>query len=333
MPFEIPAFLVRWFARPYVAGSSLEAGLLVAERLLESGVRTTLDLLAEGVRTEARVQENIRVYEQMIDGVAARFADAETRPTISLKPSSYTLDPLDAREGATANGSREAIAHLAEHAHERGVALTLDMEDRRWTDFTIDLANEMFARGYDFGTVLQARLHRTEHDLARIPPGMRVRMVIGIYREPAELALTEKPAMKQRLLAQAAALLQRGVHVELATHDEQCIERFLREVVPQSGVGCDRFEIQMLYGVPRARLIERILDGKLFRDGGRAPVVRLYVPFATSWDQATAYCRRRLKANPSIGVYVARNLLGSLVGKPPGSMPRKRDQRALSGVT
>ena len=68
-----PDWLVRLFARPYVAGDSLNAGLATAERLLESGVLTTLDLLAEGIRTDERVQENIRVYEDMVDGVAERF--------------------------------------------------------------------------------------------------------------------------------------------------------------------------------------------------------------------------------------------------------------------
>lgn len=335
MPLEIPGFLVRLFARPYVAGDSLDDGIRVAERLLDSGALTTLDLLAEGIRTEERVQENIRIYERMVDAVAddARFADPESRPTISLKPSSYTLDPLDARPGATAKGSREAIIHIAERAHARGVGLTLDMEDRNWTDFTLDLATELFARGYDFGTVLQARLHRTDRDLERIPAGMRVRLVIGIYREPSDVALTDKAQMKERMLKQAEVLLKKGAYVELGTHDEHCVERFLTQVVPRAGAGCDRFEVQMLYGVPRAQLIERMLDGELLRDKGRTPRVRLYVPFATSWDQATAYCRRRLRANPSIGFYVARNLLGALVGRPPGSIPRKRAAHETAVVT
>jgi proline dehydrogenase len=319
-----PGWLVRLFARPYVAGDSLDDGLTTASRLLESGVLTTLDLLAEGIRTDERVQENILVYEQMVDGVADRFENPATRPTLSLKPSSYTLDPLDARPGATARGSREAIVRIAERARARNVALTLDMEDRHWTDFTLEVTLDLFRRGFDFGTVLQSRLNRTDQDVERIPAGMRVRLVIGIYREPADVALTDKPAMKERMLKQAERLLRRGAHVEFASHDERLVRRFLNEVVPGSGAGCDRFEIQMLYGVPRAELIEQILDGKLFTKDGQVPRVRLYVPFATSWDQATAYCRRRLQGNPSIGLYVAKNLLGGLFGKAPGSVPRKR---------
>jgi hypothetical protein len=42
------------------------------------------------------------------------------------------------------------------------------------------------------------------------------------------------------------------------------------------------------------------------------------VPFATAWDQATAYCRRRLQSNPDMAVYVARNLLSMLRGRRPG---------------
>src|SRR5262249_34234161 len=159
-----------------------------------------------GIHTEERVQENVRVYERMVDGVAERFENATTRPTLSLKPSSYTLDPLDARAGATARGSREAIVRIAERARAKGVALTLDMEDRHWTDFTLELSIELFKRGLDFGTVLQSRLNRTDKDLDRIPSGMRVRVVIGIYREPGDVALTDKASMKDRLLKQAERL-------------------------------------------------------------------------------------------------------------------------------
>jgi proline dehydrogenase len=317
---SIPGGVVRFFARPYVAGDSLREGLETAASLFSAGLLTTLDLLAEDVRSESQVVENYQVYEEMITAIAAAptYGTRAERPTVSLKPSSFTLRPLDGSPGADACGSAEAITALAETAARHDVGITIDMEDRHWTDFTLDLARRLHAAGHDVGTVLQTRLHRTEHDLAAIPYGMRTRLVIGIYPEPSEVATQSKSEMKERLLRAADFLLRRGAYVELATHDAAVLRRFLTEVVPATGAGVDRFELQLLYGVPVYDLIEEVRSGALYAQDGVPPRMRIYVPFATSWDQATAYCRRRLAENPQLGVYVARNIVRGFVA------PRRR---------
>jgi proline dehydrogenase len=292
----VPGPLVRWFARPYVAGGSVEAGLATALALrAEEGCLATMDLLGESVHEEFQVLRNIAAYETLIDALGRdrRFADRATRPTVSLKPSAFTA------------GGGEALARitaLADRARARGVGLTIDMEDRSWTDRTIAWATGLYAHGHDVGTVLQTRLHRTEADLERIPPGMRLRLVIGIYPEPLAVALQDKSAMKERMLTYAARLLERGVFVEFATHDERCLERFLREVAPRAPERC---ELQMLLGVPRAGFLRRLAAG----DFGLVLPMRRYVPFALSWDDATAYLRRRMDETPNLVGAVLRNLL------------------------
>jgi proline dehydrogenase len=174
------------------------------------------------------------------------------------------------------------------------------MESRHWTDFTLDCLDRLFAAGHrHVGTVIQTRLHRSLTDLDRLPPGARVRLVIGIYREPGELALTDKGAMKERLLEFARTLLSRGHYVEFATHDDRYVRRFLDEVVAEVGVGPDRFEIQMLYGVPRQKLLRSLVEQGLR--------VRLYVPFAVGWRMAVAYLRRRLDEYPTMALLVLKN--------------------------
>jgi proline dehydrogenase len=292
----VPAPMVRWFARPYVAGDSLDAALDAAAKLWrDRGLLTTLDVLGEEVKEKAKVDANATLYAGVIDALSrdARFKDHPTRPSVSLKPSAFTTGPHE--------DARGPITELARHARDRDVALTIDMEDRRWTDFTIDLATGLFASGHDVGTVLQTRLNRTEKDLARIPPGMRLRLVIGIYPEPADVATTDKPAMKERMVSFARKLLDRSVFVEFATHDAPTVERFVREVAPKAP---DRCEVQMLLGVPREGLQERVRRGAL----GPGLPVRLYVPFADGWDDATAYLRRRMAESPSIAWLVVRNL-------------------------
>ena len=298
----IPPPLVRLFARPYVAGDSLAAAMdAAAAELAERGLLATLDLLSEGVEDDATVERNVETYLQMVEAAAGdpRFGDGQ-RPTLSLKLSSYTTDPLE--EGGAAATSREAAFRIAELAQARDVRLSIDMESRHWTDFTLDTLRELHRAGHDdIGGVLQTRLHRTRADLDALPPGCRVRLVIGIYAEPESVATTDKRVMKERLLEYGGLLLQRGHYVEFATHDEQYVRRFVDEVVPAGGAGPDRFELQMLYGVPRRKLLAEMVE--------RGIRARLYVPFATSWDLAVAYLRRRLDEYPAMMFLVLRNLL------------------------
>ena len=299
----IPPFMVRFFARPYVAGDSLARAIDTAADLFSRrGLHTTLDLLAEGIETQAAVQSNIDAYLAMVDAVAGdpRFGVPGARPTLSLKPSSYTVEPLE--RGGSAAGSRQAVRRICAAARERGVGVTIDMESAAWTDFTLHLVRELHQEGMrEVGCVLQTRLHRTERDLDTLPKGCRVRLVIGIYHEPETIALRDKPQMKQRMLDFAARLLQRGHYVEFATHDEAYVRRFVDEVIVQAGVGPDRFEVQMLYGVPRQALLS-----ELTARGIRA---RLYVPFALGWDMAISYLRRRLDEYPAMMWLVAKNLV------------------------
>lgn len=295
----IPAPLVRFFAKPYVAGDSLAKAMAAVDRLWrERKILSTLDLLAEDIRQDAQAKRNLETYLEMVDAVA-EVPEAH-RPTLSLKPSSYTTHPL--QEGGDGRGSYEALLAIAERARGRGVQLTVDMESRKWTDFTLDALRRLHAAGHTHvGCVLQTRLDRTEKDLGALPKGIRVRLVIGIYQEPAEVAQTEKPAMKERLLAYAERLLRDGHYVEFATHDETFVRRFLGEVVPRCGVGPDRYEIQMLYGVPREKLLAELVAG--------GTKVRLYVPFALGWDMAIQYLRRRLDEYPAMVWLVSKNLL------------------------
>ena len=291
-----PGPVVRWFARPYVAGGSMDAGLDVAhDRLSRFEALSTMDLLGEGVTERFEVIQNVAAYEQLIDrlGSEPRFADPVTRPTVSVKPSAFTCGE---RESAFGH-----IEGLVRRASACGVRVTIDMEDRPWTDLTLDWAIDLFGQGLDVGTVLQTRLNRTEQDLERIPSGMRVRLVIGIYPEPESVAVTDKRVMKDRMVEYAAVLLDRGAYVEFGTHDEPALERFLREVAPKAP---DRCEIQMLLGVPRRAFARRLMAGAL----GVIVPFRLYVPFAMSWDDATAYLRRRMRESPSMMWLVLRNL-------------------------
>jgi len=96
-------------------------------------------------------------------------------------------------------------------------------------------------------------------------------------------------------------LIARIYPVEFATHDDPCVRRFIDEVVPRVGAGPDRYEVQMLYGVPRERLLAELRERGVRR--------RLYVPFAMGWPMAIAYLRRRLDEYPAMMMLVAKNMV------------------------
>lgn len=301
----IPASLVRGFARRYVAGDSVGQALDVARTLRQSGLCATLDLLAEGIDTQELARANVDTYLEVVDAVAAArdpAADAAACTTsVSLKLSSYTSSPL--HRGGGGDGCRAALAEICQRAMAQQVSLTVDMEDHRWTEFTLKLFHEAHqswsAGGLDIGIVLQTRLHRCAGDIERLPIGCRVRLVIGIYNEPEAIALIDKRQMKERMLEFATLLLGRGHYVEFATHDQDLVRRFIDQAEANSAVG---YEVQMLYGVPRQTLQRQLVDNGV--------TTRLYVPFATSWAMAIDYLRRRLDESPGMMLLAGRNLLG-----------------------
>ncbi|MHA2098475.1 MAG: proline dehydrogenase family protein, partial [Candidatus Kariarchaeaceae archaeon] len=82
------------------------------------------------------------------------------------------------------------------------------------------------------------------------------------------------------------------------THDKNTLQEIL-DLAKQNNWSKDQIEFQQLMGVPMTKLQNEILENY---------IVRLYVPFATHWNTALPYLRRRMVNNPSMGIYVIKNL-------------------------
>ncbi|MBP7865195.1 MAG: proline dehydrogenase family protein [Acidobacteria bacterium] len=284
-----PGRLVRLFAAPYIAGDSAAKAVETARTLWDSrGVRSTLDLLGEDLREDGEGERSLAAYHRLLEILGPQpFA------TLSLKPTQFAA-------GGEPGPYRRRIGEIARAALSKGIGVTLDMEDHRFTDLTLGVYRDLLPEVPGLGTVLQSRLHRTREDILALRGlAARVRICIGIYLEPPDIALRQKPAMKERLVEFTGLLLDGGHYVEIATHDEAVLDRALA-VAERLNPRRDRFEVQMLLGVPRLRV-----QDELVRRGVR---VRLYVPYAENWKDAVGYCKRRLAANPSMGAQVLRNL-------------------------
>lgn len=95
--------------------------------------------------------------------------------------------------------------------------------------------------------------------------------------------------------------MKAGCYVGVATHDEYLVWHALK-ISRKLGLSKDRYEFQMLLGVDEQ--LRRILV-----EAGQK--VRVYVPFGKDWYE---YSTRRLKENPRIARYVARDVVGGVLG-------------------
>ncbi len=291
-----PTPLVKVFAGPYVAGDSIELATGTALRFWEERrVCSTIDLLGEELDSDEEVQYSKGVYERLIEALGK-----QEYTTVSLKPTQ-----LGSHRGT--ENCRSVIEGIVSKAAEYGIKVTLDMEDHNFTDMTLDIFRAIHKDYPTFGTVLQSRLFRTDEDIKSLKgTKSRIRLCIGIYNEPKEIALQNKSDMKKKMLEQLEILFKEGHYPEIATHDETVINEAL-EIIERLNMKKDQYEVQMLMGVPK-----QAFQDQLIRNG---ILVRLYVPFAEKWKYATAYCKRRLAANPAMAAYILKNILHKAAGK------------------
>jgi proline dehydrogenase len=278
---------VRALARPYIAGESRAEALALARRLFEEkGLHSTVDVLGEAITEPSETEAMLREYTAVLDDLG-RCPHAG----VSIKLSALGQGLDDAL-------CAKNLETLLEAAARHGQFVRFDMEDHTTVDSTLGFYRDFARRFPRIGIVLQSRLFRTPQDVKDLAPlRPNVRLCIGIYREPPEIAFTDKPSMKRRLLELLGAMWENGQTVALATHDE----RVIREAVTTArarGIGPSQLEVEMLLGVPRAALQQ-----ELRREGW---TVRLYVPYGRHWYQ---YCLRRLEHNPEMAALVLKNLL------------------------
>ena len=144
--------------------------------------------------------------------------------------------------------------------------------------------------------MLQSYLYRSEQDLRDLAPlAPNLRFVKGAYLEPPQLAYPDKAdvdAAYERLVE--ASLLGDG-YTAVATHDERLIEHAIR-FAEEHGVGRDRFELQLLYGVRSQLQLDLVARGF---------TVLVATPYGPEWYP---YLMRRLGERPANLLFLLRNL-------------------------
>jgi proline dehydrogenase len=285
----IPRPIVRRISRRYIAGDTLEEAVEKVRDLNGRGCVATIDLLGESTGSKADAAAKLRDYKRVIDAIKAN--DLESGISVKLTGLGLTLN----EELCRAN-----LEEIVEYAGTRNRFVRVDMEDSPYTSVTLDMVVDLHARHENVGAVIQAYMRRSLEDAGRLTgAGVSVRLCKGIYDEPRRVAYKDFDTVRENYIFLLDELLKGGTYVGIATHDEFLIWHALR-LIHQLDVPEDRYEFQMLLGV------DEELRGILVGAGHK---LRVYVPFGEEWYE---YSSRRLKENPKIAGYVAKDVLGSV---------------------
>jgi len=195
------------------------------------------------------------------------------------------------------------VERIVEQVAQFDNFIRIDMEGSDYTQITLDIFKAIFAARKNVGVVIQAYLYRSEADIRELnASGARVRLCKGAYSEPATVAFPDKADTDANYVKLMQLLLSEGNYPGIATHDERMIEA-TRAYATRQGIGSDRFEFQMLYG------IRRDLQQQLVRDGFR---LRVYVPYGEEWYP---YMVRRMAERPANLLFVLGGVLRERRGK------------------
>ncbi len=271
----------------FVAGDTIDEVIPFIREINAENCTASFDHLNESVESAAEAEREVDEYLNIL----AKIDEQRIRSNVSIKLTQFGLglDP----ELAYRNARR-----VVEEAHRRGNFVRVDMEDSKVTQVTIDIFKRLRAEFglNDVGIVLQSYLYRTLADaqeLVKLPA--RIRICKGAYNEPPEVAFPDKKDVDANYVKVMQLLLSSGIYHGIATHDPKMIDATI-DFATREGIGKEKYEFQMLYGV------RRDLQRQLARDGFN---MRVYVPYGKHWYP---YFMRRLAERPANIWFVLKNL-------------------------
>ena len=276
---------MRLGAARFVAGETLDECVAVLRSLNDAGLHANTTLLGEATRDETGAEAVTTAYEEILDRLVAEGL----RANVALKLTHLGLELGE--ELAYSN-----VERLVARAERLGTFVRIDMEQSDFVDATLRTFELLRAAGHTaVGTVLQSYLYRTEADLERLLPLQpSLRIVKGAYLEPPELAYPQKADVDAAYIRLVERGLRAGANIAVATHDEAIIDH-VKAFAEREGIGRDRFEFQMLYGVRGA--LQRALVTDRYK-------VLVATPFGPDWYP---YLMRRLAERPANLGFFLRN--------------------------
>lgn len=263
-------------ASRFVAGVTIDEAMSAIESLNQQGLVGTLDYLGEFVDNEVETSRKVMEICKTIEAIGR--SDVHTQ--MSLKLTSLGLDISETIV-------RENLRTILTIAQKNNVFVTIDMEDFKRCQKTLDIYKELKTEFDGLGTVIQAYLYRSVDDVQDlINYKASLRLVKGAYKEPPEVAFPDKTDVDLHFKELIKLHLLNGYFTAIATHDDAIIE-YTKRMVEAYKIPHDQFEFQMLYGIRPEKQLELAKEGY---------TMRIYVPFGTDWY---GYFMRRLAERPA----------------------------------
>jgi proline dehydrogenase len=277
---------LRLGASRFVAGEDLDACVAALRRLNEQGLHANTTLLGEDVLEEAEARAVAEEYLTIL----ARLHEERLRANVALKLTHLGLD-IDEEL------AYENVERVVTRAAELENFVRIDMEYSALVDPTLRIYRRLRGAGLEnVGTVLQSYLYRTPDDLeSLLPLAPNLRLVKGAYLEPESVAYPRKADVDAAYIRLVERSLRCEGYTAIATHDERMIDQALA-FAEREGIGRDRFELQMLYGVRPQLQLDL---------AARGYKVLVATPFGPAWFP---FFTRRLAERPANLLFVARNL-------------------------
>jgi proline dehydrogenase len=283
---------VRRTVSRFMPGETLEDALGAAQVLRGKKIGTVFTHLGENIKDHAEAQQVADHYREVLRRIREKNLQAE----ISVKLTQLGLD-------LSPELCFEHLNAIMERAQKDAI-VWVDMEASNYVDATLDLYRRALTAHPNIGICLQAYLHRTKDDLAKLL-ALRpsIRLVKGAYNEPPEIAFARKQDVnesyfelgKQMLRAKKERCCGRAA---FGTHDVPLIRR-LADVAFAEGFTKKDFEVQMLYGIQRAE------QERLANEGCTSIVLVAYGDYWYPWFV------RRLAERPANLWFMVRNVFAA----------------------
>ncbi|MFN2637759.1 MAG: proline dehydrogenase family protein [Gemmatimonadaceae bacterium] len=286
--FALRSPLVKRATRTFMPGEHVEDALAAGTTIAATGRGLIFTQLGEAIingNAAVAVRDH---YSALFDRILAMGLPAH----VSVKPTQLGLD-LSITE------CERHLHVLAAKAEATGSALWLDMEDSSYVDRTLELYVSLKKTNPSTGIALQAYLHRTPADLARLMPLTPViRLVKGAYDEPQAVAF-EKKSDTDRAYFELASRMLEGARAGsctpiFGTHDLRLIGR-IAERASTLGVGKDQYQVHMLYGIRDAAQRRLVAEGH---------IVKTLVSYGAAWYR---WYMRRLAERPANVLFIAKS--------------------------
>jgi proline dehydrogenase len=286
----VKAPFVRRAVSRFMPGETFDDMLRAAQTLKPQGIASVFTRLGENVTD---LGEADAVATHYLQGIA-RIEELGLSCEPSVKPTQLGLDI----DRAKARDHLMAIAARAERARSY---LWIDMEQSPYVDATLDLTEEIRTVHPGVGVCLQAYLHRTREDLARmLRIGAGVRLVKGAYREPPAVALQAKRDVDGTYLSLGRTMVDALAHggssrMVFGTHDTAIVAALCQHA-RSTRVAAGRYEFHMLYGIQR---------GEQARLAAAREHVRVLIAYGSYWFP---WYMRRLAERPANAWFVVRSV-------------------------